>query len=90
MRRAAAESAAGRAAGAAPDDEPGLDHGYRRREGRLVDPAYGGLDSRDAHLLRILARGRQVDRGEPGGPSVAETGQRDPARDGDADAGQDR
>src|SRR6266480_3421753 len=44
MRRAAAESAAGRAAGAAADDEPGLDHGYRRQEGRLIDPAYGGLD----------------------------------------------
>ena len=45
--------------------------------------------ARGAHPLRVLARGRQVDRGQPGGPPVAEAGQRDPARNGDARAGQD-
>src|SRR5690349_13838176 len=43
-----AKSAPARVAGAAADDEPGLDHGYRRREGRLVDPASGGSAPPDA------------------------------------------
>ena len=84
-----AESAGRGAGGAAADDEPGFHDGYGRRQGRLVDPADGGPDGCGARLLRVLARGRQVDRGQPGGPSVAETGQRDPARNSDTRTGQD-